>query len=105
MEQKKKIRKRAENVVKSNLKNDGYRIMDRIGDEEGLPDLLAGRDQHLFLVHINPAAHPFSPKELTEDEEDRMKFSARKLKAFPCRADVKLNSDLSVMDLIYIPIK
>ncbi|MGA1819647.1 MAG: hypothetical protein ACMUHU_01420 [Thermoplasmatota archaeon] len=105
MNRKNRIKRIAEKVVKHNLLKDGYNIMDRIGEEQGLPDLLAGREQHFFLVHVNPAVYPLSPRELNDDERERMKYLARKFKAFPCKAQVKLNADLSVMDLRYVPIR
>lgn len=104
MKRKKKIKKIAGKILKKNLRKDGWSIQDEIGDEQGLPDLIASRQQHHFLIHVNPAVYPLSPRKLDDDERKRMKYLARKLKAFPCNAEVKLNADLSMMEIRYVPI-
>ncbi|MBN1389148.1 MAG: hypothetical protein JXA22_00740 [Candidatus Thermoplasmatota archaeon] len=79
-------------------------VADRIGKETGLPNFLAAKEQHCFLVHVEPAVSSGSPKGLSRDGKSRMKYLARKLKAVPCIVKVKLTDELSLLDLTYHPI-
>ena len=104
------IRKRtpkriAERTVKENLKMDGWKIIESRTDEDGPFDILAGRNQHFFLIHINHSVYPFTDEVIDEDEKKVIKKLARGIHAFPCEARVRLYSDLSVMDLSYRPIR
>jgi hypothetical protein len=103
---KKRTPKRiAERTVKENLKMDGWKIIESRTDEDGPFDILAGRDQHFFLIHINHSVYPYSLGKLDREDRKTLKDIAQKLDAFPCVAKVKLYGDLSVMDLSYSPIK
>jgi len=102
-----KLRKknRARNIavreVKKDLRMDGWEILGSMIDDPGPVDLLVGKDKQFFLIHINHVVYPMHPKNLETDEKDRLKRIARRYKAFPARADVRLFSDLRLRELTY----
>ncbi|MGA1848347.1 MAG: hypothetical protein ACMUHB_03310 [Thermoplasmatota archaeon] len=98
---KKRARRIAVREVKRNLSIDGWDILESRTDEPGPMDLLVRREQQVFAIKVNPVVYPLQPGDMEKEERETLKKAARRFRAFPARADVKLFSDLRLRELTY----